>query len=266
MAALTELARGAVWIVGLGAALQLVSMALGASPLATALAGAVVADIVGGRAGVRWSPAADREAADSRRVIARHIATGAALGALATALTVGLALAFGWASASAGRPAPSLALGLVRAAALAIRDETLLTGIGFAAAQRAGIHGRFALAFASLAHGAVVALAPGSSPAAVALAMAAGFLFASLWQRGSAWAAVAASTSWSFFSGMSLRGGLLDVTWTGGALVLGPRASGRSAWLAAAVLTALALTALALAARAAQGKPLWPWSSPRDSR
>lgn len=51
---LAEIALGAAWLIGLAAALQLVEMLLGKSPLAAALAGAVLADVVAGFAGVRW--------------------------------------------------------------------------------------------------------------------------------------------------------------------------------------------------------------------
>lgn len=51
---LAHIGLGAAWLVGLAAALQLVEMLLGKSPLAAALAGAVLADVVAGFAGVRW--------------------------------------------------------------------------------------------------------------------------------------------------------------------------------------------------------------------
>jgi hypothetical protein len=238
---LAEIARGAVWFVGLAAVLQIVARAFGASPLAAALAGAVIADLGSARAGVRWDEPRSAALPGGRHRIARWIALGAALGAIAVALTLLTALALGWATVAAGSLSAGFALAFVRATALAIRDELLLTGIAFAAAARAGVPSRYALAFAALAHGAAVALAPGSSAAAVALAVATGVLAASLRRRRGAWAAIAAPAMFNLLVGVGLRGGLLDVTWKGGALVAGARASGHAAWLAAAALVAVTL-------------------------
>ena len=60
---LAQIGLGAAWLIGLAAALQLVEMLLGKSPLAAALGGAVLADVVAGFAGVRWDSAKARGAA-----------------------------------------------------------------------------------------------------------------------------------------------------------------------------------------------------------
>ncbi|MCC6559115.1 MAG: hypothetical protein IT372_39830, partial [Polyangiaceae bacterium] len=236
-----ELARGAAWLLGLAAAAQLAGQALGASPLAAALAGAVVADLGSARAGVRWDDPAGAHDRGERRAVAARIGAGAGLAALALAIAAAGAAALGWARVEAGSPSAALALALLRSAGIAVRDELILTGIPFAVAARAGIPGRLALAFAALAHGAALALAPGASAAAVTLAIAAGALTAALWQRRGAWAAIACAAALHFLSGAGLRGGLLDVTWLAGTLGAGARASGAVAWLAAASLAAVAL-------------------------
>lgn len=239
---LLELSLGAAWLIGLAAILQLLTALIGQSPLAVGLAGAVIADVVSSRAGVRWDDALDPAEPGYRARIARRIGVGAGLGAVAAGVTVLGAVALGWVRLAPGHVSLGLGFALVRAVAVAVRDELLLTGIAFTAAARAGVSSRFALAFAALAHGAAIALAPGAGAPAFVLATASGALSAALWQRyRGAWAAVAASASWTLLAGTGLRGGFLDATWTDGALALGARAFGPPAWLAAIVLAVLAL-------------------------
>ncbi|WP_433929534.1 hypothetical protein AB3662_37895 [Sorangium cellulosum] len=249
---LLDLALGAAWLVGLAAALQILSALLGSSPLAAALAGAVVADLVAVRAGVQWTDPLEREAPGHPARLARRVGLGAALGALAVALALGASLALGWATVEAGAPSLSFAFALARAVALAVRDELLLSGIPLATAARAGLSSRWAVAFSVLAHGAALGLAPGATPSSFALAAALGALTAALFRHGrGAFAAVAAHASFTALTGAGLRGSLLDVTWVDGALAAGPRAFGPPAWLAAAVLAILA----ALVLRAGAPRP-----------
>ncbi|WP_437875650.1 type II CAAX prenyl endopeptidase Rce1 family protein [Sorangium sp. So ce513] len=242
---LIELALGAAWLVGLAAALQILSSLLSSSPLAAALAGAVVADLVAVRAGVQWLDPLEREAPGNRARLARRVGVGAALGALAVALPLVASLAIGWATVEAGAPSVSFAFALVRAVALAVRDELLLSGIPLATAARAGLSSRWAIAFSALAHGAAIGLAPGATAASFALAAALGALTASLFHHGrGAFAAIAAHASFTALAGAGLRGSLLDVTWLDGALAAGTRAFGPPAWCAAAVLALLAALVL----------------------
>ncbi|WP_437732215.1 type II CAAX prenyl endopeptidase Rce1 family protein [Sorangium sp. So ce1335] len=249
---LIDLALGAAWLVGLAAALQIVTLLLSSSPLAAALAGAVVADLVAVRAGVQWIDPLEREAPDRRARLARRAGLGAALGAFAVLLPLGASLAIGWATVEPGAPSLSFAFALVRAVALAVRDELLLSGIPLATAARAGLSSRWAVAFSALAHGAALGLAPGATASSVALATALGALAAALFRHGrGAIAAVAAHASFTALAGAGLRGSLLDVTWIDGALAAGTRAFGPPAWLAAAVLALLA----ALVLRAGAPRP-----------
>ncbi|WP_437607086.1 hypothetical protein WMF20_40350 [Sorangium sp. So ce834] len=238
---LVELALGAAWLVGLAAALQIVSALLSSSPLAAALAGAVVADLVASRAGVQWIDPLEPEGPGRRARLARRVGLGAALGALAVLLTLGVSALLGWATVDAGAPSASFGFAVARAVALAARDELLLTGIPFATAARAGISSRYAIAFSALAHGAALGLAPGATASSFALAAALGALAAALFLRcRGAFAPVAAHASFTALAGAGLRGSLLDVTWVDGALAAGARAFGRPAWLAAAALAVLA--------------------------
>ncbi|WP_437588014.1 CPBP family glutamic-type intramembrane protease [Sorangium sp. So ce1000] len=249
---LIELALGAAWLVGLAAALQIVAVLLSSSPLAAALAGAVVADVVAARAGVLWIDPLEREDPGRRARAARRVGLGAALGALAVLLTLGISAALGWATVEAGAPSVSFGFALARAIALAVRDELLLTGIPFAAAARAGLSPRPALVFSALAHGAALGLAPGASVSSFALATALGALAAALFLRCRGMlAAVAVHASFTALAGAGLRGALLDATWASGTLAVGTQASGRPAWLGAAVLAILA----ALALRAGTPRP-----------
>lgn len=232
-------------MVGLAAAIHVVASALGQSPLAATLAGAVVADLGGSRAGVQWADPAEADGDDTWRAWRRalqRVALGAGVAAAAAAGTLGIALALGWASAALGQPSWTLALALLRAAAAAVRDEILLSGIPLATAARAGLPASYAVVFAALAHGAAVALVPGAGGAAVPLAIALGALAAALWRRhGGLAAAVSAVATFGLLTGAGLRGSLLDVTWPGSVVHAGARASGPAAWLAAAVLTAIAV-------------------------
>ncbi len=135
------------------------------------------------------------------------------------------------------RPSAALALAVARAAAVSVRDELLFRGIPLAAAARAGVPAPIARGFAALVSGAAIVMIPGASPAAVALAVASGWLFASLWERDrGAWAAVGAHGAWVLLIGSMLHGGLFDVDWTTGNLAIGASAAGAPAWLAAGVL------------------------------
>ncbi|WP_437810223.1 CPBP family glutamic-type intramembrane protease [Sorangium sp. So ce1078] len=249
---LIELALGAAWLVGLAAALQILSALLSSSPLAAALAGAVIADLVASRAGVHWTDPLEPEGPGHRARLARRAGLGAALGALAVLLTLGASVVLGWATVDAGAPSASFGFAVARAIALAVRDELLLTGIPFATAARAGFSSRHAIAFSALAHGAALGLAPGATASSFALAIALGALAAALFLRGrGALAPVAAHASFIALAGAGLRGSLLDVTWADGALAAGTRAYGPPAWLAAAALVALA----ALVLRAGASRP-----------
>lgn len=258
---LVEIAIGAVWLVGLGAALQLAELALGRSPLGAALAGAVIADVVAGFAGVRWDEAKSAPAPGSgaperasaaakadpgysaRTARAVGIGMGISLGVMA--VTIVLSAAVGWARVEGGHPGSSLIFALLRGTALGARDELWLRGIVLLAARRARVPELAGALVAALAGGAAIAFAPDATAGAVVLAIGSGWLFAALWLRfRGAWAAVGAHAFWLFLVGPGLRGGILETTWITGALHPPPRSSGAVAFVAAALLAAAGVAVL----------------------
>jgi hypothetical protein len=123
---------------------------------------------------------------------------------------------------------------LVPAVAHAVRDELLLRGVVLSACARARVPPVAGIVFAGLAGGASIAMEEGVSAAAVALAIASGWLFAAVFRRGAAWAAVGAHAIWVLGVTALTRGWLLDVHWLRGRLAMGAGADGAAAWLAAA--------------------------------
>jgi hypothetical protein len=234
-----DLAIGAAWLVALAAALRVVDVALGAVPLAAAMAGAVLVDLALARAGVRWDEA---EKHASIAAYARRAAAGVAVG-LAVVLVAVAALALaGRARVAPGSPSLAVGVGLVRAASIAVRDELLFRGLVLSVVARAGLPARVGVGFAALAGGAAMALERGAGLASIALVVASGLLFASLWRRErGAFAAVGAHAAFVFVAGPGLRGGLVDVTFAGGVLSAGPTAQGAPAWVAAALFVVLAV-------------------------
>jgi hypothetical protein len=279
---LAHLGLGAAWLVGLAAALQLVEMLLGKSPLASAMAGAVLADVVAGFAGVRWDSQAPKGAKTAAKETkeagkapskaqeegapasgarpagveaakasgeevnpVRDIGIGMATALVAVIVTLLVGAVLGWVMIERGGPSTSIAFALMRSAATGVRDELMLRGIVLTAAARAGISPRIAAVVAALAGGAVLALVPSVSIGAVALAITSGFFFALLWQRfRGAWAAVGAHAFWVFLISAALRGGFVDVAWSSGSLTSGGRSTGGAAWLAAGVFALLSAAAL----------------------
>jgi uncharacterized protein len=163
---------------------------------------------------------------------------GAGIALVALANTVLVAMVTGWGRVAAGVPAlGSLGFALVRAAAVGVREELLYRGVVLHAAARAGVSPKIALVFASLTGAAAMALLPGAQLSNVALAAVLGLAAATAWQEsGTAWAAVGLHTAWSFGTGIGLRGGVLDVSWSSGGLGEGVKAAGVPAVIAALAL------------------------------
>ena len=256
---LIELGLGAAWLVGSAAGLLILDGVLGAASMATALIGAMLLDLAASRAGVAWDVAGQPGEAwgfalpegTPRRAVQR-VAVGALVAMVAGAVVLGLSAALRWLTGQGGGVHPSFALGfaLVRAAAVGVRNELLYRGIPLFAAARAGVPPRVARVFSALVSGAAIALMPGVTAGAVALAVGGGWLFASLWQRDrGAWAAIGAHAMWVLTIGSIVHGGLFDLDWSVGNLAVGPSAEGAPAWLAAAALAAAGLAVAAIPAR-----------------
>ena len=239
---LVEIGLGLAWLLGTGALLQVVEVLFGRVIMGAAIAGAVIADIVGTWAGVRWDEGDIRH---WKGAVAR-LGAGAGVAAGVIALTLTLGAGLGRLEISRGAPSIGIFLVALRSAAVAVRDEVIFRGIPLVAAARARVPRPVARAFAALAGAASMALLPGASPASIALTAASGWLFATLWHRDrGAWSAVGAHAAWVFLTGSVLSGGLVDIGFREGTFALGPRASGAPAWIAAAI----ALLAAALLPR-----------------
>ncbi len=235
---LVELGLGAAWLVGLSAVLLIVEFAIGKSMVGVAVAGAVIVELAAGWAGVRWDLGPPR----AFGAVLRRVGAGFGVAAAIIAPALLLSLVAGWAHASAGRPSIALALAVIRAGSLGVRDELLFRGIPLAACMRAGVRPLHARLFAALAGAAPLALAPGASITSVALAVALGWLFASLWQQErSGYSAAAAHAAYLLIVRAFLHGELLDLEWTTGALSIGARASGPPAVIVAITAIAAAL-------------------------
>ena len=229
---LVEIGMGLAWLLGTAAALQAAELLFSRFIMAVAISGAVIADVASTWAGVRWDQGTKR----AWKEAAGRIGAGAGVAAAVVAVTFAVGAGAGRVDVQAGAPSVGIFLVVLRSAAIAVRDELVFRGIPIVAAQRAGVPAVAARGFAALAGAASIASLPGASAASLVLAAATGWLFATLWQRDrGAWSAVGAHAAWALLTGALLRGGLVDLAFREGNLVLGPRASGAPAWIAAGV-------------------------------
>lgn len=234
-----ELGLGVAWLLGIAATLQVLDRLLPEAALGTVVIGAVAVDLLAGRAGVRWDQDRDPEQPADYPGAARRVLRGAGIAVAAGLVVIAASAALGILDRH-GEPVrldTAVLFALVRAAAVAVRDELLYRGLPLMASAKAGIPAPAARVFASLTGAAAMALTPGVSLAGVALALGSGFLSASLWQRDrGAYAAMGARAAWILLFGSLLHGGLFDVHWHAGNLAIGNTSWGGPAWLAAAAL------------------------------
>ncbi len=235
---LAELGLGLAWLMGTAAAFQVVELLFSRFIMAVAISGAVIADVASTWAGVRWDEGTKRAWKDA----VDRIAAGAGLVTAVIAVTFAIGAVMGRVEAQAGAPSVGIFLVVLRCAAIAVRDELVFRGIPIVAAGRAGVPAPIARGFAALAGAASMASLPGVSAASLVLVAATGWLFATLWQRDrGAWSAVGAHAAWALLTGAVLRGGIVDIAFKEGNLMLGPRASGAPAWIAAGVAVVAAV-------------------------
>ena len=235
---LVELGMGLAWLLGTAAALQVAELLASKYMMAVAILGAVIADVASTWAGVRWDEGEKR----AWKAAVGRLAAGAGVAAAVIAVTFGVGAVMGKVDVQAGAPSVGIFLVVLRCAAIAVRDELIFRGIPIVAAARAGVPAPIARGFAALAGAASIASLPGVSAASLVLVAATGWLFASLWQRDrGAWGAVGAHAAWALLTGAVLRGGIVDMAFKEGNLVLGPRASGAPAWIAAGVAVVAAV-------------------------
>jgi hypothetical protein len=239
-ARLAALGTGAAWLVGLRAGLELLRGALASAPLAEAVFGAFVLDVAAGRAGIAWSPPLARA-----RYLA-IVARGAAIGAAVPVACVAVALALGWARATAASVEWTVALSLVGAIGTATRDELLFRAFPLTFAARAGVPRPAAVAFA-----AVLSLTPELAIGhptieGAATALGLGLLCARLWTRAHGGiAAVSAHTAALLALGPLSHGAGLEIAWQRGELTTGLGSKGPAAWLYAALSVVVASVVVA---------------------
>lgn len=244
-AQLAVLGTGAAWLLGIAAALELVSYFLGTSSLAEAVVGALIVDIAAGRAGVAWV-LGDVARSDLIRRCAK--AAGLAAGLAGATLLVGVVL--GWTKFYAGTIDAYAFLSALGVIAIAIRDELLLRGVVFRFGTSAKVPTPAIVVFSAMLSGAFV-LARGGTPAAVTLAIGTGLLFACIYLHfGGAWPSIAAHATWSLVIGPVTRGSIADLEWTNGDLTEGPSAAGAPAYVAAAIAVLIAFVPLMARMRA----------------
>lgn len=254
-APLAELGIGAAWLVGLAAVNQIVGLTFATNPMAALVVQAVVVDLAVGKAGVKWDPREGDKAANETRDALRGIGAGAGIALAITGAAVGASAALGWANVTAHAPNTTLALGVVRAAAVGVRDTLLYAGLPLYFVGRAGGPKGAAVLFGALAAGAALCLHPAASPANVALAAAVLLAGAALWARdGMGWKAAGMVGGWALFAGAMFRGGLFDVDWKKGALAPGFAADGAPAWVAVGLFVAVAAAVL-LAGKGTAARP-----------
>ena len=229
---LSKLAVGAATVGAMGAAVHLLEGWMQTNPLAAAIIGAVLLDVLGGRLGLVWDETRQAKGSALALTVLRGFAMGAAL-ALSIAV-VGATLR--WATIARGSPSlMGLGLGVATPLAIAARDELLYRGIPLMM-MRGRVPDRWALPFCALLGAAPIALRPGASVIGVVLAASAGAFFAILWRIGrGAWLPWGAHAGWLFMAGAGIHGSLLDAWFTDGLLVPVARAHGNPAWLGALV-------------------------------
>lgn len=225
---------GAAWLVLGAAAVQLIDGFLGGTPAAAAVLGAVLVDLLAGRAGVRWSGHVPTPWAADLRI-------GALLGGTVGLLLIVVGHSLSWATVVLGVPGISLLFAVGRVAATAARDAMLFRWLPIALGRRAGVPDRALLVFVLLL-AAVPAAARGAAAVVIALAAAEALLGArlALATRG-AIAAAAGQAALALALGPFSRGGALDVTWWKGDPGPAPHAQGAAGWLAVGLVTAAAL-------------------------
>jgi hypothetical protein len=228
---------------------QLAGALLATNATAAAAVQAVLAEWGAGRIGIAWSDS--RAPSPTGRAIATRAAKGAGLGAAAAASVIVFAILARAARATwSGALIGQIAIGLVVAALVAVRDELLLRGVVLRTVSPLAPSTIALAACGAAAAAARFGTTTGATPIELATAALRGIALAALWRRDrGAWMAVAANAAWTWATGSVARGGLLDMDfaptlWGGG----DARFDGSLAGLV--VLTLLAAAAIAWSQKA----------------
>lgn len=230
-----RIARGAAFLLLGGVVVRGLDAGFDERPLMALAFGAFAVDFLAQRAGVSWL---EGDVANAKKL--RTALRGLGIG-IAIAMAVLLATrVLGMARIGAGSPSLLLLMGLARPLLLAMRDELLFRGMPLTIAK-----GRFsdklALPFAALLGAAPLVSLPGIRPEAILFTVTSGLFFGLLWRRGSGSLAWGAHAGWLFATDLAFRGGLLDVSFSTGALAPTARIAGWPAYLATAAFAIAAV-------------------------
>lgn len=205
-----EARRVVGWGLAFWGAAQIAGAVFSNNATAVVAVQAALAEWGAGRVGITWSdPLA---AMPSGKAIARRVGLGAAMGAGAAAVVVGLALATRDAITAPASPAlGSLAVGLVVSVLGSVRDELFFRGIVLRA-TRGLLPAWASLAACGVAAAAARFGAEGTLDLSVLVEGLRGVALGGVWIRDrGAWMAVGASAAWSWSLQSVVHGGLLDV-------------------------------------------------------
>lgn len=227
---LWPLVQGAMWLVGLRAALLVLAGFLGNSPLAEVVLGALLVDVAAGRAGVLWTT---REI--GKLALRRVCAIAGGTTGVPIVLTLILAAALGHVSLATGSPSVMLIASVVGAITQALRDELLLRAVPLHFLRAANVPERAAIVFVTLISPTAF-LHTGPSAAAIVFSLSSGALFSVIYVRmAGAWAAITAHAVLLVLTGPLLRGGVLEAAFHHGELADGALAAGAPAFIASAM-------------------------------
>lgn len=223
-----KVARGAAWILLGGVIVRALDSGFDDRPLLALAFGAFTVDFLAQRTGVRW---AEAEAAGKSKYL--EALRGLGIG-IAIALAIVLASRLlGMAQMGTGSPSLLLVMSAARPLLQAMRDELLFRGMPLAIA-RGRFSDKIALPFAALLGAAPLVTLPGIRPEALLLTVSSGLFFGLLWRAGGGLLAWGAHAGWLFAADLAIRGVLLDVSFSEGAIAPAARASGWPAFVAAA--------------------------------
>jgi len=222
---------GALYLVGIGAAMQLVRSFF-SNPTTGVMIGAMIVALVTGHAGLS---AEEGGSAPRKRAL-----VAAGLVAIPIATAVGVALLMG-ATLPIADPGMSAVFGIAEAIAVGYVAEAWLHGLPLLYARRAGVPDAIAVVYAVAAGVAAMDFAAPVEPAGVVLAISYGAFFTLLWlETGDAWAPVTAHVVWVYVCDGLLRGDVFDLGPQAGRLTHALEARGAVAWVAAAGFAVMA--------------------------
>lgn len=237
----------AAWGLVTYAGTRVAALLLESASMAAAVAAAVIAEWGAGRLGVSWSD--PEEPSPPAAAMVKRALAGAAIGAgVAGSTSIFLANTRALELARTAPSGAAIAIGLVIAGLISMRDELLLHGVLLRATI--GVRAALPRVVACAITSGAAAYGDGATARGVAVQAMLGLVLGALWVRDrGAWLAWGASTAWLFATGMLLSGGVFDAhvartSWGGGdagplagsaaVVALLPFATGTLVWAARA--------------------------------